>query len=274
MKRLLVLLIFCLLLTSCNNLDESIESNANEIENIDKEQIENCTKYYYPNKEMIIVFSGGYENSGMIYLINAFDKDMFKVKQYDHGAAVERIYKVSDNQIEEIYGAQVYEDELFNDNGFNKDFKRNQIILKAPIVIGAKWNANDEYINEITGVDVDIVTPIGTLKVIEVTMVIDKDTKLKKYYAEGIGLVKSQMIVGVDVVSEDLIKQIYYNVEDFEDVESLYKLINCLNKTSYNNMFTLRVIEGTFKGQVRPHHFTGCDHRQDGKSRMSGSATS
>jgi len=31
-----------------------------------------------------------------------------------------------------------------------------------------------------------------------------------------------------------------------------------------NNMFTLRVSEGTFIGQVRPHHFTGCDHRQDG----------
>jgi len=36
-----------------------------------------------------------------------------------------------------------------------------------------------------------------------------------------------------------------------------------------NNMFTLRVLEGTLKGQVRPHHFTGCDHRQDGKSSRS-----
>ena len=31
-----------------------------------------------------------------------------------------------------------------------------------------------------------------------------------------------------------------------------------------NNMFTLRVLAGTSIGQVRPHHFTGCDHRQDG----------
>ena len=35
-----------------------------------------------------------------------------------------------------------------------------------------------------------------------------------------------------------------------------------INPTS-NNMFTLRVLDGTSIGQVRPHHFTGCDHRQD-----------
>ena len=41
-----------------------------------------------------------------------------------------------------------------------------------------------------------------------------------------------------------------------------------------NNMFTLRVLVGTSRGQVRPHHFTGCDHRQDGQLNGSGSATS
>lgn len=34
--------------------------------------------------------------------------------------------------------------------------------------------------------------------------------------------------------------------------------------STHNNMFTLRVLVERSRGQVRPHHFIGCDHRQDG----------
>lgn len=65
----------------------------------------------------------------------------------------------------------------------------DEIILKSPLVVGTQWTDNSDGKYEITGINVEVKTPVGTFPTVEVTL-LRGGLEVKMYYAKDFGLVK------------------------------------------------------------------------------------
>lgn len=143
---------------------------------------------YFPKVEMTKEYSGGFENSGFIQIVDRFEGDKVQIKQMDTGGRLATIYQVTDDSIKLIYTEEVSESD-FKDNYLTSFApNRDEVILQEPLEIGTKWSVEDNQY-EITGTNVEITTPAGTFSTIEVTQVRDL-FEVKSYYAKELGLVK------------------------------------------------------------------------------------
>ncbi len=80
----------------------------------------------------------------------------------------------------------------FRENYVDKTDGNDEILLKEPLVKGTEWTLSDNRRRYISNTGVDITTPYGTFKTIEVTTEENSTTdKSINYYAKDIGLVKS-----------------------------------------------------------------------------------
>ena len=66
-----------------------------------------------------------------------------------------------------------------------------EILLKEPLEKGTSWTLPDGMERSITGVDVNVETPSGTYKALEVVTLMGEDTKQLDYYVANVGHVKS-----------------------------------------------------------------------------------
>ena len=142
---------------------------------------------FVPGREMIKIFSGGFEDAGSIHVIDKIEDDKFQVKQIDTAAAAALVYSVDDNEIVLVFSEETSH---FEENYFNKINNRNHTQLKTPLEKGTTWTDGEGGTYTITGVDVEFETEVETYKAIEVTLR-RGDFELKRYYARDIGLVGS-----------------------------------------------------------------------------------
>lgn len=143
---------------------------------------------YFPQVEMTLEYSGGFENGGFTQIVDQIEGDKVQIKHIDTGAYLAMIYQVTDQYIKLIYTEEV-SGEGFKENyleSFNPN--RDQIILSEPLEVGFKWIVDDSQY-EITAKDVEVTTPAGTFSTIEVTQSRD-EFEVKSYYAKELGLVK------------------------------------------------------------------------------------
>lgn len=144
---------------------------------------------YFPSKPIIKQFSGGFENGGYKHIIDIINKDKVQVKQLDTATAAILIYQVSEKDIRLIFKNEE------PDGKFKKDYmgivKSNvdEIILKSPLKVGTKWADNSEGKYEITGINVEVKTPVGSFPTVEVTL-LRGGLEIKMYYAKELGLLK------------------------------------------------------------------------------------
>lgn len=80
-----------------------------------------------------------------------------------------------------------YRDNLLTSSELQMDF---EVLLMEPIKKGTQWKLSDNRVRTITSTDIDINTPLGDYKGIEVTTEGFNGTT-KDYYVKNIGLVKS-----------------------------------------------------------------------------------
>lgn len=126
------------------------------------------------------------------------------------------------------------------------------IILKEPLVTGTSWILTDGRKRSISNLEVEVTTPLGSYKTLEVTTE-GEDSKIKDYYAPNIGLVKSVFTSDGYVVTSSLSKldndvpliqtvQFYYpNIND-------YKIYSINNKLSFKTNDITRIgFEKAFK---------------------------
>ena len=69
--------------------------------------------------------------------------------------------------------------------------EKTDILLKEPLEKGNTWTLPDGMERSITGVDVEVETPSGTYRAIEVVTIMGENTKQLDYYVAKIGHVKS-----------------------------------------------------------------------------------
>lgn len=147
---------------------------------------------YFPKKSMKKYFTGGFENGGFKQTIDKLEGDKVQVKQLDTGTGVAFVYQLTEKDIRIIFRTEVGDGNFKDDYIGTTEANSNDIILKAPLVVGTKWDNNSDGKYEITGVNVKVQTPAGTFYTVEVTYTNGEFVSIHNY-AKDLGLVKSSV---------------------------------------------------------------------------------
>lgn len=142
---------------------------------------------YYPFQEnKVYEYIGiGSEFAEETIYYEFIDNNKAQLKIQNPGTTVVKIIEISQGMVREIYS----EGEFYHiEDILDLEGDREEVLLKEPIRLRNSWPDSEGNTREITGVDVDIETPYGSFKALEVSTDINEAT-VKEYYAKGIGLV-------------------------------------------------------------------------------------
>jgi len=171
---------------------------------------------YFPNREMIKVYNGGFENGGTVEFVDKVTENKVQTKVINTATGMINVYEISENKISLIYSL-IAEDDRLKEDYLDAPSNREDIVLKGPIKKGLKWS--DEYSSyEITNTNILVNTPVGEFEAVEISR---NKGDSKSYYVKGLGHVKT---VGVGYDS-DLI-EIEYNIEQIKKSNNLLELID------------------------------------------------
>lgn len=121
--------------------------------------------------------------------------------------------------------------------------KQNIVLLKEPLKTGTQWDLADGDKRAITGVDVDVTTPSGNYKALEVTTTYTDSSVTKDYYVLNKGLVKSVWSQNGNEVTSSLkeyvtdaaftstVRMYNFQVTD-TDIQTVYKEVQVSLKTN------------------------------------------
>lgn len=111
-----------------------------------------------------------------------------QLKVINPGTNFIKIIEKKDGTLREKY----YEGQFYHIEdmiGIEEDI--NNILLKEPLEVGNSWITLDGYKREITGLDIEVNTPLDKFKALEVTTYMKENIVEKTYYAKGIGPIKT-----------------------------------------------------------------------------------
>lgn len=99
------------------------------------------------------------------------------------------VYEFDNGEIKKVLSNAMFDQ---NVNLLNYDYREEStILLKEPVVVGNEWNINNtDATASITDLDVNISTPNGLYKSIEVSIDNKNGSYEKMYFSEAVGLVK------------------------------------------------------------------------------------
>lgn len=201
------LIISAILFTSCS---KSAANNDANINNTAKNSSENkgdtnngtasnnttnnpskkyTIKDYYPFKKNLRL---SYEGSGNEFASKDVYVDFIKgnkiqLRNINAGTTMGQVLQYENSELTLVYsrGEFYYRDDLTSLSNNTKE-----IILKEPLQKGTSWVLADGRKRSITGTDVDVDTPSGKYKALEITTTGNNSTT-KDYYAVNTGLVKT-----------------------------------------------------------------------------------
>lgn len=172
-----------------------IKEEKGEVTPIVDDIVENrlTSRDYYPLiSDTEYIYEGmGNEYASFTMYIDYLDSDRGRMQTRTNNGGTEtvRVIEVNDKAVTVIY---VINESYYRDNLLNKEGAEGQeeILLQDPLIIGTNWELPDGRKRSITATDVDIQTPSGNYKALEVTTE-SIDSKVMDYYAKEVGLVKS-----------------------------------------------------------------------------------
>ncbi len=142
---------------------------------------------FFPAGQVTKVFSGGFENQGMKQRVLSIQNNQVQILQEDSGTSLILVYEVTSDQIRLIFS----EEEHYTTEKLGHFLSnRNNVILKAPLEVGTKWDSDHGGYWAITAIDIYVKTPAGTYKAVEVTFSYD-EYETKYYFAKGLGIIKT-----------------------------------------------------------------------------------
>lgn len=143
---------------------------------------------------------------------------------------VVKVLEYKEGELREIYS----EGEFYHIENM-LDFKGDQseTLLKEPLEVGNSWTTVDGFNRSITGLDVDMETPMGSFKALEVTTEFEEGRTQKQYYVKDIGMVASVYKDG-DYLAETLLRSIK-NEPFVMDLEVFYPLYSDIKTVYYKD---------------------------------------
>lgn len=210
-KIILILITSALILfTSCGTkIPKKITEKPQKINTID----------YFPFIENIHM---SYEGKGNEFAEKELYVDFIKdnkmqLRVKNPGTELVELYSISNGELKLIssYGEFYHRDDITN-----LAANRNELLLKEPLKKGTSWILLDGRKRYISGIDVNVKTPSGNYKALEVTTE-GKDFILKDYYVLKIGHVKS-VYTSNDYEVETSLKKIEYNIPLIQKIKVYY----------------------------------------------------
>lgn len=221
MKKNVLLLSFIMLLTFLFGCTNSTNDKKNTSEN-SKEQALKVADYY-PIKENVRYVYEGNGNEYASYNVHIDYTSENKVQQrVDNGGTVSvKVIELRDGKVIKVLsrGEAYYRENLLK----TKDGEE-EVLLMEPLVKGTSWQVNDSKKRTITNISVNIDTPSGSYKAIEVTTEGAND-KTIDYYAKSVGLVKSEFI-SEDIEVTSSLSKIEENVPLIQKISFFYPNVN------------------------------------------------
>lgn len=184
MKKLLIIFL-TLALFALSGCDKNNNNNNNN--EPDKLKIED----FFPNTENTKYDYEGEGNEYAFYTVYTdYTKDnKVQTRTNNGGTEVVKVLENKNGQLVELYSRpETYFRQSFIDNDYGD--KGGNIILKEPLEKDNSWTLSDGTKRTITNINVEITTPMGTYKALEVTTE-GSNYKNIDYYAEDIGLIKT-----------------------------------------------------------------------------------
>ncbi|CAM5202359.1 hypothetical protein UACE39S_06914 [Ureibacillus acetophenoni] len=142
--------------------------------------------YFFPPEDLDLFFIGGFENSGVKVQTKWLSEKFVQQISYHGGGTIEKIYKITNNQIEVIYETMIDGSTPSNMTiGELEQLPTIDIVMKAPFTVG-------DVFGEYTLIDTN--GEVGTMySTFENVIVLESETEnylSRKYYAIGFGEVK------------------------------------------------------------------------------------
>lgn len=214
--------------------DESAE-NATESsaeESSDKSEAVHELEQWLPNPPNVErIYTGeGSEFAEFTTYPQFIHEDTVQIKHQNPGITTYSIYEYREDSIVEIFthrGSLMRDD--FSNTAKTSDSEGEEIVLKMPIEVGTQWEDREGQTVEITATDLDLDTPEGMVKGIEVTTTtVDPEGhegKIHRYYGKDIGLVKEVTELGPDTDMTVTSTLTEYNTDTVEKIPfTLYAL--------------------------------------------------
>ena len=259
MKKLLIIsLLFSLvLLSSCANKNAVKPSEQNSVSENNKSTLPETKlaltikDYYFFKDNTKYVYEGkGNEYASFNILVDYIKGNRVQLRSNNGGTEMVKVLENKDGELTMLLnrGECYYREDLTQSPGNNAE-----IFLKELLKKGTTWTLADNRKRYISNVEVEITTPLGNYKTLEVTTE-GKDDKILDYYAPNIGLVKTVFTSkgGLEVSSS--LSKIENNVPLTQTVKFYYPNVNgdklyFVNKQlSFNtNDITKIIFEKAFK---------------------------
>jgi len=195
-KNIILLFMLLTLFTACDNRNTNQENINGDNPNITSTvkaspstiaQNEKVSDYFSIAKDTHMKYKGiGNEYAQYDLYVEYVSDTRLQLKKINGGTDTVAVYQLTDDMIKQIYS----KGEVYYRYDFTELSNMDEIILKAPIAVGTKWNLSDGSSRSITAVDKDIKTQAGDFKALEVTT-IRKESTQKNYYVKEVGLVRS-----------------------------------------------------------------------------------
>jgi hypothetical protein len=151
------------------------------------------------------------------------DEDSVQQRIDNGGTVIARVYVIGDGKVTRTLSrGETY----YRENMMDQTDADQEVVLMEPIEEGTTWQLGDGSTRTITGVDVDVETPAGDYKCVEVVTE-GENTTTTDYYAKDVGLVKTAtQLEGEDTEISSTLKQITTDAERLETVQFFFPNIN------------------------------------------------
>lgn len=179
---------------------------------------------YYPSLKNTWYYYEGEGNEYASY--NAYTdytaKDRIQVRTNNGGTELVKVLEYQEGQLVMILSrAESY----YRENLLDAPTEvKEEIMLKEPLTKGTQWTLSDNRKRYISNVDIEVDTPSGKYKALEVTTEGENDV-IYDYYAKEIGLVKSVFESG-DTKVISILSKIEENVPLTQRVAFFYPDVN------------------------------------------------
>lgn len=262
-KRTLMMGVFSVLLSliflggcGTNQNNPPNEPPNNSEQPAQEDMLANCLAYQENTK---YVYEGqGNEYASFTTYVDYFKGDKVQLRTNNGGTETVRVLGLNAGQMIQLLaqGETYYREDLTQSSKLNSN---GEVLLKEPLTKGTSWTLADNRKRTITNVDMDLSTPAGAYKVIEVTTE-GKDNTIMDYYAPGVGLVKTvyKGSDGYEVTSTlsklekntPLVQQVKIYYPNIDDGKIHTTNIPLSFKT---NDITKQIFEDEFKKQAANH---------------------
>ncbi len=228
-------------LVGCSTILGASDTQAQEELSINNNTIPTVNEYFpfLPNTVMEY-YGEGNEFAQQQLFFEYIEDNKAQVKVMNPGTNMVRILEKKEGAIFEVY----LEGEFYHiENMLNTKPQKSDIILKEPLEVGNSWGSASGNTKTITSIDMDLDTPYGQFKALEITTKFEEGRFQKEYFAKDIGFVGRIYVDG-----ENEVKTMLQSIKEqpiTQEILVFYPL-----KDATNNVYIKDTIEFTTNASI------------------------